>query len=62
MFDGDPAKFNGWLKQTNVYMRAYDINLESVRSVEIASILAGHDWWTSQFCLVETAQAQPLGS
>lgn len=65
VFEGDPNKLEGWVTQTCMYLRAYDIDLASVRAVEVASMfLRGKalDWWSGMFQLVVTGQAQPLGS
>jgi Retrotransposon gag protein len=65
VFEGDPTKLEGWITQTCMYLRAYDIDLGSVRAVEVASMfLRGKalDWWSGRFHLVATGQAQPLES
>lgn len=65
VYEGDPVKIDGWVTQTCMYLRAYDIDLHSARAVELASMfLRGKalDWWTSQYSLVKTGQAQPFGS
>ena len=56
---------DGWVTQTCMYLRAYDIDLHAIRSVEVASMfLRGKalDWWTGQFRLMASGQAQPLGT
>lgn len=64
-YEGDPAKLDGWVTQMSMYLRAYDVDLASVRAVEMASMfLRGKalDWWTSQFHLMTSKQIPPLGS
>lgn len=65
MYEGDPSKLEGWITQTCMYLRAYDIDLHSVRAVEVATMFLrgkAQDWWCSQFRLIASGQSPSLGS
>lgn len=65
LFEGEPGRLDGWVTQTCMYLRAYDIDLSSVRAVEVASMFLrgkAQDWWSSRYRLMESGQAPILGS
>jgi hypothetical protein len=54
LFDGVPDKLDGWVTQTVMYLRAYDIDLHTVRAVDVATMFLrgkAQDWWSGQFHL-----------
>ena len=65
MYEGDPVKLDGWLTQTHMYLRAYDVDLSTSRSVEIATMFLrgrAQDWWTGQFHLQATGAVASFGT
>ena len=38
MFEGDPVKLDGWLTQTQMYLKAYDVDLASSRAADVATM------------------------
>ena len=55
MFEGDPVKLDGWLTQTQMYLKAYDVDLASSRAADVATMFLrgkAQDWWTGQFHLI----------
>lgn len=65
MFEGDPVKLDGWLTQTQMYLKAYDVDLSTARCVDIATMFLrgkAQDWWTGQFHLQEAGQVPVLGT
>lgn len=64
-FEGDPAKLDGWITQTHMYLRAYDVDLGSSRAVDVATMFLrakAQDWWTGQFHLQESGATPALSS
>jgi hypothetical protein len=50
-------KLDGWVTQTVMYLRAYDVDLTTVRAVDVATMFLrgkAQDWWTGQFHLQES--------
>lgn len=65
VFEGDPVKLDGWLTQTQMYLKAYDIDLTTARSVDVATMFLrgkAQDWWTGQFHLQEAGTVPVLGT
>jgi hypothetical protein len=65
LFEGDPVKLDGWLTQTQMYLRAYDVDLSTVRAVDVATMFLrgkAQDWWTGQFHLQESGTVPILAS
>ena len=65
VFEGDPVKLEGWITQTQMYLRAYDVDLSSIRAVEVATMFLrgkAQDWWTGQFLLQASGSAPILGT
>ena len=55
MFEGDPAKLDGWLTQTEMFLKAYDVDLATSRAVDVSTMFLrgkAQDWWTGQFHLI----------
>jgi hypothetical protein len=42
LFEEDPVKLDGWLTQTQMYLRAYDVDLSTVRAVDVATMFERH--------------------
>jgi hypothetical protein len=64
-FEGDPVKLDPWLTQTTMYLRAYDVDLASSRSVEVATMFLrgkASDWWTGQFHLIASGSLPGFGT
>ena len=64
MFEGDPAKLDGWLTQTEMYVRAYDVDIASSRAVEVSTMFLrgkAKDWWTGQFHLIASGSLPSFG-
>ena len=54
-YEGDPVKLDGWLTQTEMYLRAYDVDLATTRAVEVSTMFLrgkAQDWWTGQYHLM----------
>jgi hypothetical protein len=54
LFEGDPVKLDEWVTQTVMYLRAYEVDLTTVRAVDVATMFLrgrAQDWWTGQFHL-----------
>ena len=65
VFEGDPVKLDGWLTQTQMYLRAYDVDLASSRAVEVATMFLrgkAQDWWTGQFHLIASVAIPGFGT
>jgi hypothetical protein len=65
LFDGVPDKLDGWVTQTVMYLRAYDIDLHTVRAVDVATMFLrgkAQDWWSGQFHLQASGSVPILGS
>ena len=65
VFEGDPMKLDPWLMQTEMYLRAYDVDLASTRSVEVATMFLrgkASDWWTGQFQLIASGSLPAFGT
>jgi hypothetical protein len=65
VFEGDPVKLDPWLTQTEMYLRAYDVDLASARSVEVATMFLrgkASDWWTGQFHLIASGSLPRFGT
>ncbi len=37
-FEGDPVKLDGWLTQTEMYLKAYDVDLATSRAVDVSTM------------------------
>jgi hypothetical protein len=49
------VKLDGWLTQTEMFLKAYDVDLATSRAVEVATMFLrgkAQDWWTGQFHLM----------
>jgi hypothetical protein len=58
-------KLDPWIMQTEMYLRAYDVDLQTGRSVEVAAMfLRGKalDWWTGQFKLIASGSLSAYGT
>jgi hypothetical protein len=65
VFEGDPMKLDPWLMQTEMYLRAYGVDLASARSVEVATMFLrgkASDWWTGQFHLIASGTLPAFGT
>jgi hypothetical protein len=65
LFEGDPVKLDGWVTQTLMYLRAYEVDLTTVRAVDVATMFLrgkAQDWWTGQFHLQESGTVPVLAS
>jgi hypothetical protein len=65
LFEGDHVMLDGWLTQTHMYLRAYDVDLSIVRAVDVATMFLrgkAQDWWTGQFHLQESGTVPILAS
>jgi hypothetical protein len=65
LFEGDPVKLDGLLTQTQMYLRAYDVDLSTARAVDVATMFLrgkAQDWWTGQFHLLESGTVPILAS
>ena len=65
LFEGDPMKLDGWVTQTCMYLKAYNVDLHAVRAVDVATMFLrgkAQDWWTGQFRLQEAGAAPVLGT
>ena len=65
MFEGDPAKFDGWVTQTEMFLKAYDVDLMTPRAVDVATMFLrgkAQDWWTGQFHLISSGIIPAFGS
>ena len=50
-FEGDPVKLDGWLTQTEMFLKAYDVDLTTSRAVDVATMFLrgkAQDWWTGR--------------
>jgi hypothetical protein len=64
LYEGDPVKLDGWFTQTVMYLKAYDVDLTTVRAVDVATMFLrgkAQDWWTGQFHLQEAGSVPVLG-
>ena len=65
MFEGDPVKLDGWLTQTEMFLKAYDVDLATSRAVDVATMFLrgkAQDWWTGQFHLISAGIIPAFGS
>lgn len=65
LYDGEPDRLEGWCIQTRMFLKAYDVDLTTVRSVEMGTMFLrgkAQDWWAAQVKLQETHQTQPIES
>lgn len=65
VFEGDPVKLDGWVTQTHMFLRAYDVDLASSRAVEVATMFLrgkAQDWWTGQFHLQSSGAVPAFGT
>ena len=65
VYEGDPVKLDGWLTQTEMYLKAYDVDLATSRAVDVSTMyLRGkaQDWWTGQFHLMSAGTIPALSS
>jgi hypothetical protein len=65
MYEGDPKLLDGWLTQTEMYLKAYSVDLTSSRAVDVATMFLrgkAQDWWTGQFNLMSSGTVPALGS
>ena len=65
MFEGDSQKLDGWVTQTEMFLRAYDIDLMSSRAVDVATMFLrgkAQDWWTGQFHLIAVGVLPAFGT
>ena len=56
---------DGWLTQTEMYLKAYDVDLATSRAVDVSTMyLRGkaQDWWTGQFHLMSAGTIPALSS
>ena len=65
MFEGDPRLLDGWLTQTEMYLKAYAVDLTTSRAVDVATMFLrgkAQDWWTGQFHLIASGTIPALTS
>jgi hypothetical protein len=65
LYEGDPVKLDGWVTQMVMYLRAYDVDLTTVRAVDVATMFLrgkAQDWWTGRFHLQESGTVPVLVS
>jgi hypothetical protein len=65
MFEGDPAKLDGWVTQTEMFLKAYDVDLMTPRAVDVATMFLrgkAQDWWTGRFHLISSGIIPAFGS
>jgi len=65
MFEGDPVKLDGWLTQTEMFLKAYDVDLTTSHAVHVSTMFLrgkAQDWWTGQFHLMAAGSIPALSS
>ena len=65
MFEGDARLLDGWLTQSEMFLRAYNVDLSTSRSVDVATMFLrgkAQDWWTGQFHLIAAGSIPALTS
>jgi hypothetical protein len=65
MFEGDARLLDGWLTQSEMFLRAYNVDLSTSRSVDVATMFLrgkAQDWWTGQFHLIAAGSIPALNS
>ena len=65
MYEGDPKLLDGWLTQTEMYLKAYAVDLTTSRAVDVATMFLrgkAQDWWTGQFHLIASGTIPVLTS
>ena len=65
MYEGDPMKLDGWLTQTQMYLKAYDVDLATSRAVDVSTMFLrgkAQDWWSGQFHLMSAGSIPVFSS
>jgi hypothetical protein len=65
MYEGDPVKLDGWLTQTQMYLKAYDVDLATSRAVDVSTMFLrgkAQDWWSGQFHLMSAGSIPVFSS
>ena len=64
-YEGDPARLDGWLTQTEMFLKAYDVDLATSRAVDVSTMFLrgkAQDWWSGQFHLMSSGTIPALSS